>query len=137
MKARAFPALALAVALSGCGGGSELVNATGKLTFKGQPVPSTFVTFQPEQEGKRGSRGLTDDDGNFTLTQSMSEKGVFRGKHTVFLKYRVTAEEELGKAAPKASKELREAIARHADVRTSKLHVEVTHGGQHLEINLE
>ena len=55
-------AAALLVAACGCGGGPNLVTARGKLTHKGQPVPSTYVTFQPQEEGKRASTGLTDDD---------------------------------------------------------------------------
>src|SRR5207244_5580136 len=107
-------ALALLLGLCGCRG-SDLVNATGKLTYKGQPVPSTYVTFLPEEEGKRASHGLTDDEGNFTLTYSRAETGVLRGRHTVFLSYRVSAEEEMGKAKPKASKELKAIIAKYSD----------------------
>src|SRR5262249_29531330 len=55
---------ALLFAGAGCGG-SDLVNASGRLTYKGQPVPSTYVTFAPQEEGKRASVGLTDSDGNF------------------------------------------------------------------------
>src|SRR2546423_3463945 len=98
-------ALGLLLAASGCGG--PLVNVTGRLTYKGQPVPSTSVIFQPEEEGKRASRGVTDDNGHFMLTHSKSDVGALRGRHTVFLKYHVTTEEEIGHIAPKASKELR------------------------------
>jgi len=47
---------------------------TGRLTYKGEPVPSTTVKFCPDEEGKRPSQGVTDDQGNFTLTNSMTEK---------------------------------------------------------------
>src|SRR5262245_4564952 len=76
-----LPALVLLLAVSGCGG--PLVNASGRLTYKGQPVPSTLVTFWPQEEGKRASTGVTDDDGKFTLSYSRTEPGVLVGRHTV------------------------------------------------------
>jgi hypothetical protein len=131
-----LPAVALLLALTGCGR-SDLVSATGRLTYKGQPVPSTYVKFWPEEEGKRASTGLTDDDGNFTLRYSRQEDGVLRGKHTVFLTYYVSAEEELREVPPKASKELKAVIAKYGDLKTSPLKYEITENGQHIEIDLE
>jgi len=128
-------AVVLALAASGCGG--PLVNVTGRLTYKGQPVPSTYVIFQPDEEGKRASRGITDDDGHFMLTHSKSDTGALRGPHTVFLKYHMTAEEETGHIPPKASKELKAVIARYSDPKTSPLHYDITKNGQVIEINLE
>src|SRR5205807_7981047 len=112
--------LALLLAVSGCNS-SGLVSATGKLTYKGQPVPSTRVYFQPE-DGSRRSTGLTDDNGNFTLQFSRTETGVKLGRHTVFLKYEVSVDEELRKIEPKASKELKAVIAKYGDPKTSPLH---------------
>jgi hypothetical protein len=130
-----LPALALVLAVSGCGG--PLVSATGRLTYKGKPVPSTYVRFWPEQEGQRESVGLTDDNGNFELVFSRTEKGVLRGRHTVYLTYYVSVEEELHKIPPKASKELKAVIARYGDQQTSPLKYEITKNGQFIEINLE
>ena len=129
-------AAALVVGAAGCGG-SGLVNASGRLTYKGQPVPSTLVTFWPAEEGKRASTGVTDDDGNFTLSYSRQEPGVLVGRHTVFLAYHVSIEEELGKVPPKASKELKAVIAKYGDPKTSNLHYEIKENGQRIEINLE
>src|SRR5262245_16264315 len=129
------PALALLLAASGCSG--PLVKATGRLTYKGQPVRSTYVKFCPEEEGKRMSMGLTDDDGNFKLSYSRQEEGVLRGKHTVILTYYVSVEEETHEVPPKASKELKVVIAKYGDVAKSLLHYEVTKNGQHFEIELE
>jgi hypothetical protein len=129
-------ALVLGMVGSGCSR-SGLVNATGRLTYKGQPVPSTYVTFQPEEEGKRASHGLTDDDGSFKLTNSRTETGVLLGRHTVFLKYYVSTDEELHNIPPKASKELRTIISKYGDLKTSPLHYEITKNGQVIEIELE
>src|SRR5947209_7760716 len=117
-----IPALALLLT-AGCSR-SELVTGTGRVTYKGQPVPNTYVTFLPEAEGKRSSHGLTDDRGTFSLTHSRSEAGVLRGRHTVFLRYRATAEEEQNRA--RASEEMKSVLARYSDPKTSELHYEVT-----------
>lgn len=124
------------VALAGCKS-NPLVNASGRLTYQGKPVPSTLVTFWPAEEGKRASTGVTDDDGNFTLSYSRQEPGVLVGQHTVFLKYHVSMEEELGKIPPKADKALKAVIAKYGDLQKSPLRYEVKENGQVIEINLE
>jgi hypothetical protein len=129
-------AAVLILAVVGCGN-NGLVNATGRLTYQGKPVPSTLVTFWPEEEGKRASTGVTDDNGNFTLSYSRQEPGVLVGRHTVFLKYHVSMEEETHQIPPKASKDLKTVIAKYGDVKTSPLRYEVTTNGQVIEINLE
>ncbi len=127
--------LVLVVAVSGCNS-SGLVSASGKLTYKGQPVPSTRVIFQPE-DGSRRSTGLTDDNGHFELQFSRTEHGVKPGRHTVFVRYEVSAEEEMHKIPPKASKELRAVIARYGDPKKSPLRYEVTGSGQVFDIELK
>jgi hypothetical protein len=131
---RQAAALVLLLAVSGCG--SELVNASGRLTYNGHPVPSTLVMFQPD-DGSRRSTGVTDDDGQFTLRFSRTQTGVKRGPHTVVLKYEVSAAEELDRKKSKASKELKAVIARYADPKKSKLHYDVTENGQFFDIKLE
>jgi hypothetical protein len=136
MKAvRWLLALALLLAAGGCGG-SRLVKATGKVTYQGRPVPSTLVTFQPA-DGGRPSKGVTDDQGNFTLAYSRDEPGVGRGPHAVFLTYYVGPEEEMGTIKPKASKELKGVIAKYSDPKACLLHFDVTKSGQFFEIPLE
>jgi hypothetical protein len=130
-----WAALLLVLGVVGCSG-SGLVSATGKLTYKGQPVPSTLVIFMPE-DGSRRSTGLTDDEGNFSLRFSRTETGVKPGRHTICLRYEVSAEEETHQIPPKASKELRSVISRYGDPKTSTLHQEVTRGGQYFDIQLE
>jgi len=134
-RGRYWLALALLAALSGCRG-SGLVKATGRLTYQGKPVPSTRVTFQPDDGGRR-STGVTDDDGNFSLRFSRTQEGVARGAHTVYLTYEVSAEEEERKVPPKADKALREVIARYGDPKKTSLHYEVTRSGDHFDIELK
>src|SRR5713101_6604763 len=127
-------ALALIVTASGCSGG--LAKVTGRITYKGKPVPSTQVTFQPA-DGSRPSKGLTDDNGNFTLKYSRTEPGATRGPHKVFLSYVVSNEEELRHIEPKASDDLKAVIASYSDPEKSTLKYEITKNGQYIEINLE
>jgi hypothetical protein len=133
---RLLAPLAVLVLAGGCSK-TGLVEATGRLTYKGQPVPSTYVVFQPEEDGKRPSQGITDDEGNFKLLSSTTASGVYVGRHTVILKYYVSAEEELGKAPPRATREMKAAIVKYGDARTSNLKYEVTKSGQVFEINIE
>ena len=128
--------LALLLAWIGGCNGNGLVSAGGRLTYKGQPVPSTRVYFWPE-DGSRRSSGLTDDNGQFQLRFSRNDTGVKLGKHKVSVKYEVSAEEEVGEIPPKASRELRKVIGKYSDPKTSPLRYEVTHSGQMFEIALE
>lgn len=53
----------------GCNGdGPSVVKVTGKVTLKGQPIKGANVQFHPEKGPM--AIGITDDQGNFTLTTS-------------------------------------------------------------------
>jgi hypothetical protein len=134
-RAVAIGALFVALVASGCGG-PDFVKVTGRVTHKGQPVPSTQLRFMPDN-GERPSTGLTDDDGNFTVRYSHRQAGAPPGSYTVFLTYVPSNEEENHTAPPKASKELKAVIAKYGDPKTSPLHYEITKNGQVLEITLE
>jgi hypothetical protein len=125
--------LPLLLGVSGCG--SKLVKVTGKLTYQGQPVPHTLVTFQPA-DGSRRSTGRTNEKGHFRLRHSRQEDGCTRGPHTVVLSYIASTEEEEGMVPPKLSAELQEVIAHYADVSQSPLHYEVKKNGEFFEIKL-
>jgi hypothetical protein len=127
--------LALLLAGSGCSR-SRFVKVSGRLTWKGRPVPSTLVTFMPD-DGGRSSKGVTDDDGNFTLNYSRHQVGATRGPCTVFLTYVVSNEEELHQIPPKASRELKKVIARYGDPKNSPVHVDLAKNGEFFEIELE
>jgi hypothetical protein len=134
---RRWTALALLLAaVCGCSNGLNLVSVSGRVTYQGKPVPSTLVTFHAD-DGSRGAKGVTDDEGNFKLRYSRQQSGIVPGSYTVVLSYVTSNEEETGVAPPKASKELREIISRYADPKKSKLHYEVTSSGQFIEVRLE
>jgi hypothetical protein len=128
-------ALLAALAASGCGE-PKFVKVTGRVTYKGQPVPSTQLRFLPDN-GERPSTGLTGDDGNFSLKYSRHQTGAPPGGYTVFLTYIPSNEEENHTAPPKASAELKAVIAKYGDAKTSPLHYEITKDGQVIEINLD
>jgi hypothetical protein len=121
--------IVLIVTASGCGR-SDLVSAGGKVTYKGQPVAHVYVIFHPTEEGKRASRGLTDDNGNFVLTNSREDIGVLLGKHTVTVESHHTTD-------PQTLKELKGALAKYSDVKKSPLQLDITGGGQFLDIKLD
>ena len=124
-------ALVLLVAASGCGE-SRYVRVSGRLTYKGEPIPNTYVTFAPD-DGSRPSRGKTDADGKFALHVQPRHEGVVRGMHTVFLTYNPPPPGE----ETAAEKHLQQVIARYSDSKTTSLRYEVTHDGQFIEIKLD
>jgi hypothetical protein len=127
--------VALLLLATGCSG-PKLLDVSGRLTYKGQPVPSTRVAFQPD-DGSRASMSITDDDGKFHLQYSRAQSGATPGPHTVCLSYVVSGDEELGRIAPKASDELKTVILRYGDAKKSSLHYQVTKSGEVFNIDLQ
>ena len=78
--------LTAVVLISGCGGGPKLHKVSGTLTHDGKPLPNMNVIFAPVADVK-GSSGMTDADGKFTLKYSMDQEGVPAGEHVVYVDY--------------------------------------------------
>jgi hypothetical protein len=76
----------LAWAAVGCGGGDQrqTANLSGRVTFKGQPVPTGYITFMPEVSG--GNRGEVKSfpikDGSYN-TADGPNPGVYPGANVV------------------------------------------------------
>lgn len=68
------------VALAGCGG-KQFGTVTGRVTLDGVPLEGTTVEFQPDSGSP--SYGVTDSDGNYSLTWSPERAGAQVGQHTV------------------------------------------------------
>lgn len=66
----------------GQAGPQGTVAATGKVTYRGQPVPGATVGFTPLGQGRAAS-GLTDARGRFELTTQRPGDGVMPGKYQV------------------------------------------------------
>jgi len=87
---RLTPALALAgllVATTGCGG-PKSVPVSGVVTVDGKPYKRAVVSFQPlagpgNPAPGRGSSGLTDENGRFSLMGDDGAAGALPGRHRV------------------------------------------------------
>ena len=80
-------ALALLGPSTGCGANGagtmpSLVPVTGKVTFKGQPLTTGIVRFEPDDFG-RPATGKLQPDGTFVLTTLKDGDGVVAGHHLV------------------------------------------------------
>jgi hypothetical protein len=81
-------AVAIAVPLSGCGGGNglKLQKVSGVITFDGQPLTKGNVQFTPDSsKGTRGpmATGAIGSDGKFTLTTATPGDGAPVGFYKV------------------------------------------------------
>ncbi len=77
-------AMAAAVSLVGCGGGSdlpELGKVHGVVTLDGEPLSGAQVQFVPESG--RPSSGITDENGRYELQYTADHSGAIVGTHTV------------------------------------------------------
>ena len=81
-----FLVSALVLVAIGCGG-MKLVPVSGRVTLDNKPLVNADVIFQPDSLEKNpghGSRGKTDDQGQFTLQLTTGNtKGATVGKHKV------------------------------------------------------
>jgi len=71
--------------VSGCGGGAdgpELGRVTGTVQLDGEPLEGAVVTFSPV-EGGRGSSGVTDASGTYSLNYTHDQQGAILGEHEV------------------------------------------------------
>ena len=91
MRQHRFSLLALGalflVPCSGCGAGgggapTALVPVKGKVTYKGRPLTSGIVHFEPEGYG-RPATGKLQSDGSYTLGTMKEGDGVVAGAHLV------------------------------------------------------
>lgn len=76
------------VLLTGCGGGGEgppeVVPVSGNVEYNGQPVVGATVQFFAEG-APRPARGVTGEDGSFTLTSYEPNDGAVPGTHQVLV----------------------------------------------------
>jgi hypothetical protein len=96
---RVFVAGLALVVLAGCGGGRKVVPVSGVVTLNGQPYKNAIVTFQPvgnesDPNPGRGSAGITDENGRFTLTYDGEKPGALIGKHRIRIVTKHVANDE-------------------------------------------
>jgi hypothetical protein len=84
---RLIAALAGALALTvfgGCGGDRpDLGGVYGTVTLDGHPLGEAKVVFEPEDKQHRGSVGVTDAEGRYTLSYLREIDGATIGTHAV------------------------------------------------------
>ncbi|MCC6511348.1 MAG: hypothetical protein IT423_19760 [Pirellulaceae bacterium] len=73
--------MGLAVLLSGCDSGPQLIPASGVVTLRGQPIADADVVFVPDAGGAPVI-GRTDDAGKFKLNTN-GEDGAYAGSYKV------------------------------------------------------
>lgn len=81
-----FTLLALPV-LTGCFGNSDQLptaEVSGKVTYKGKPLPMGSVTFIPDTPGKAAS-GEIQEDGTYVLTTYSKGDGAIIGNHKIMI----------------------------------------------------
>ena len=71
----------LGMLLIGCSGGLRLGKVSGRVTFKGKPVPTGTIMFHPD-EGPTAV-GAIGPDGTYTLTTVKPGDGAIVGSHRV------------------------------------------------------
>lgn len=71
---------AVCAGVIGCGSGSDLVPATGKVTYAGKPLAGATVTFVPSQGTP--AIGVTNDNGEFSVN-TRELPGVAPGRYMV------------------------------------------------------
>ena len=94
---RLIPVLAAGALLAwapGCGGSGGYVRVSGVVTLDGNPYKNAIVSFQPlgtpgNPNPGRGSTGLTDTNGRYTLTTDDGYTGAIVGKHRIRIRTRV------------------------------------------------
>ena len=75
--------LLLCLFATGCGGGAKTAAVSGKVTYKGQLVPKSNVSFTPAEGTGAAAAGFTDDGGHYTLGTLSTNDGAAPGKYRV------------------------------------------------------
>jgi len=88
------------IAIAGCGTG-EFAPVSGTVTYDGEPIPKLKVIFSPEPIGNNltvgpYSKGVTDENGRFTLKTRYKEPGAFIGNHRLSFEYQDISAMALG-----------------------------------------
>lgn len=76
--------LAMLAGLSGCGGGPAVLDVTGKVTLRGQPLEGVSMAFVPDPSNREQTPGgaTTDSSGGFAALSDGS-RGLAPGKYRV------------------------------------------------------
>jgi hypothetical protein len=133
---RALPLVIGMLVLSGCGGGSNVVEVSGMLTRNGKPVPYLTIHFVPENG--RSSWGVSDGNGQFSMKQDKKTSGVLVGTHTVWVEWRpLTPIDEMDPKNAKKPTDLASIREKYGTEARSPLKIEIGKSVDNLEIKLD
>jgi hypothetical protein len=122
--------------LGGCGGDQGLAPVKGRVLLDGQPVERAAVMFEPESGGVPAT-GVTDSNGEFSLTTTGRGVGASLGKNGVSVSKQVIAQPgrkvEEGEIVAMKS----ETPVKYASPQTSGLIIEVKRGMEPVELQLK
>src|SRR5687767_2841174 len=95
---RCTPLLVLAALVGASCSGSDLATVRGQVIYQGNPVEGAVVTFHPRSNDANAQRpsGLTDKDGNFTLTTGL-KPGAPAGEYVATVNWYKTVDPPAGK----------------------------------------
>jgi hypothetical protein len=123
----------------------KLGRVHGKVTYKGKPVESGTVTFNPipGKGGETGQNatGLIESDGTYVMTTFSTGDGAILGQHVVAVVVRAKGSENQGK--PKADSTIDYSMpkivtpSKYASVETSPLVYTVREGDNTFDIELK
>ena len=82
LKRRLLGGAALFALAVGCSAKQEMAQLSGKVTFKGQPVPAGWISFTPEA-GKGSVRVCQIKDGVYDSSKEGDPAGIHLGKNLV------------------------------------------------------
>ncbi len=121
--------------LSGCGANGGFAPVKGRVLLDGKPVDGAAVLFEPESGGVPAT-GVTNSNGEFSLSTTGHGAGAAIGKHGVSVSKQVIAQpnrkvEESEIVAMKS-----ETPEKYASPRTSGINIEVKSGMAAVELQL-
>jgi hypothetical protein len=98
MRTTPFLLFALVLGAAGCSDSRpyRTAAASGRVTLDGQPLADARLTFQPEHDPQAGilngpeAHGVTDADGNYSLTTVFKDQGATIGRNRVTISTRKT-----------------------------------------------
>src|SRR5262245_54563391 len=123
---------ATVLAAAGCSSEGSLVSVSGKITYKGQPVPGATVVFMGD-ETTRPATAVSGPDGSYSLT-TLDSRGAMPGQYSVVVsktdappdKGEPPSMEEAAKLANRPPPAVKQLLpAKYGDAATSPLKLEV------------
>ncbi len=127
------------LSLCGCfGSNSDIGSVTGTVTLDGEPIEWATVTFKPTQG--RGSIGVTDANGVYTLGYIRNQNGALIGNHKVVIRTEIVkspygdGEESEGAVEPTPRKEM--LPKKHSDWKKTELTATVESGSNTIDFPL-